>query len=725
MFKRFWSHPKVRSVFWIMISALVIIALAGYHAHDNSWNTSSDNMQNYLGPIGAWTADILLQMLGVMAFVFPIVCLIFALFLWRQVAWLKLRLFLVGLGFVWTLWLLGDFQYETARSWFKAGVGGFIGRYLNRWWMIPKGYWMILWVALDMALFVWALKIPFAKISRATGKSCWWLLHKTGIRLPAKISVLFKKLRIHHQVEKIKKSAPKSKIKAVKKTPQTLVPKPASGLQLPSSDLLAPVKESSAVHLSKDQMNQISRSLESVLMQFKVQGQVVGARPGPVVTLYEFEPASGIKISRVITLADDVAREMKVVSVRMAVVPGSNVIGIEMPNQNRETVYIREMIEDDGFKNHKGALPIVLGKNIGGRPVFADLAKMPHLLVAGTTGSGKSVGINTMILSLLYRFTPEQCRLIMVDPKMVELSVYNGIPHLLTPVVTEPGKSLMALKWAVHEMEDRYRNMSQLGVRNIEGFNEKLREAKEKNLTLKRRVQTGFDPATGQPIMEDQAFDLTPLPYIVFIIDEMADLMGQCGKEADPLIQRLAQMARAVGIHLILATQRPSVDVVTGTIKSNFPSRISFQVRNKIDSRTILDEQGAEQLLGRGDMLYMPAGNKPTRVHGPFVSDEDVANVVKHWTAQGEPKYLDAVVEESAQMAGAESGGSGGASSGDSLYDQAVAIVLRDKKPTTSYIQRRLSIGYNKAATLIEKMEQEGIISAPNVAGKREILKGE
>ena len=326
-----------------------------------------------------------------------------------------------------------------------------------------------------------------------------------------------------------------------------------------------------------------------------------------------------------------------------------------------------------------------------------------------------------MILSLLYRFTPEQCRLILVDPKMVELSVYNGIPHLLTPVVTEPPKALMALKWAVHEMEDRYRSMSQLGVRNITGFNEKLKQAKADGIELKRRVQTGFDAATGEPIMEDRAFDLTPLPYIVFIIDEMADLMGQCGKEADPLIQRLAQMARAVGIHLVLATQRPSVDVITGTIKSNFPSRISFQVRNKIDSRTILDEQGAEQLLGRGDMLYMPAGNKPTRVHGPFVSDDDVLAVVKHWSHQGTPEYVDAVVSESANMAaGGAMGGAG--NSGDELYDKAVAIVLRDKKPTTSYIQRRLSIGYNKAADLIDRMEAEGIISAPNVAGKREIL---
>ena len=730
MFKRIFSHPKVRSVFWGCLGVFTMVSLLGYHAQDNSWNTSSGNVQNYLGITGAWTADILLQLIGVMAFVFPVVCFIFALFLWRQTRWLKLRLFFVITGFLWTDYFLGKIPYETMRGWFKADLGGFIGRFLNNLWTLPKGYWLILWAGISVALFTWALMLPLGKvmsvlgkITAALGKSVWWVVRKTGFRFPARLHMLFQKLHIHHQVEKIKKSVPKVKIKAIKNSPQTLVPKPVCGMQLPSTDLLAPVKESSGIHLSKDQMNQISRSLESVLAEFGVQGQVVGAKPGPVVTLYEFEPASGVKTSRVIALADDVAREMRAVSVRMALVPGSNVIGIEMPNQNRETVYIREMIEDDDFKNHKGALPIVLGKNIGGKPIFADLAKMPHLLVAGTTGSGKSVGINTMILSLLYRFTPEQCRLIMVDPKMVELSVYNGIPHLLTPVVTEPGKSLMALKWAVHEMEDRYRNMSQLGVRNIEGFNAKLKEAKEKNLTLKRRVQTGFDPSTGEPIMEDQAFDLTPLPYIVFIIDEMADLMGQCGKEADPLIQRLAQMARAVGIHLILATQRPSVDVVTGTIKSNFPSRISFQVRNKIDSRTILDEQGAEQLLGKGDMLYMPAGNKPTRIHGPFVSDEDVANVVKHWSAQGEPKYVDAVVEESAQIASGGAGGSAGP--GGSLYDQAVAIVLRDKKPTTSYIQRRLSIGYNKAADLIDQMEANGVISAPNVAGKREILKGE
>lgn len=710
---------KMKAILWIGVACLLGLSLWGYMPDDNSWNTASTQTLNFMGPVGAWTADILLQLFGAFAFAIPVLLFVLNVFRLCEVAWMRLRFFVSLLMGAFTLWLLAGYDVKT--EWFKAGLGGYIGSFFNAWAVLPKGAWRILWIFADAVAFLWVLKVPVGWITKNICRVLGFIFARLPIKISPKIKALFTHIHIHHQVAKIKKSVPKVKVKAVKNVAQTLPTHTSSNLVLPSTDLLAPVKEGGGSKFSKEQMNQISRSLENVLSQFGVQGQVVGAHPGPVVTLYEFEPASGVKTSRVIALADDVAREMRAVSVRMAVVPGSNVIGIEMPNPSRETVYIREMVEDDGFKEHKGALPIILGKNIGGKPIFADLAKMPHLLVAGTTGSGKSVGINTMILSLLYRFTPEQCRLILVDPKMVELSVYNGIPHLLTPVVTEPAKSLMALKWAVHEMEDRYRSMSQVGVRNIEGFNAKLREAKEKNLTLKRRVQTGFDPATGEPIMEDQAFDLTPLPYIVFIIDEMADLMGQCGKEADPLIQRLAQMARAVGIHLILATQRPSVDVVTGTIKSNFPSRISFQVRNKIDSRTILDEQGAEQLLGKGDMLYMPAGNKPTRIHGPFVSDEDVGAVVKHWAGQGEPKYVDAVVQESAEIA---NGGMGASASGDELYDKAVAIVLRDKKPTTSYIQRRLSIGYNKAASLIEKMEENGVVSAPNVAGKREILTG-
>ncbi len=511
-------------------------------------------------------------------------------------------------------------------------------------------------------------------------------------------------------------------------------PKESSGITadknnmvLPSSDLLGKVVASTAPALSKDKMEKTSRELEQVLSQFGVNGKVIGAQCGPVVTLYEFEPAPGIKTSRIIALADDVAMKMRVPSVRIAVIPGMNALGIEMPNPKRETVYIRELIESVKFQGNNGLLPLILGKDIGGSPVFADLAKMPHLLVAGTTGSGKSVAINTMILSLLYRFTPAECRLIMVDPKMVELSVYNRIPHLLTPVVIEPEKAVVALKWAVREMEDRYRSMMHLGTRNIESYNQKVLQAARDGKTITRRVQTGFDPETGKPIFEEQNFDLTPFPFIVIIVDEMADLMGQCGKEVDPLIQRLAQKSRAVGIHLILATQRPSVDVVTGTIKSNFPSRISFQVRSKIDSRTILDEPGAEQLLGRGDMLYMPAGQKPQRVHGPFVSDDDVQAVVNHWESQAEPEYLDAVITDvDADASGSACNGVGngngdGVGSGD-LYDQAVAIVLRDKKPTISYIQRQLRIGYNKAADLIDRMEAEGIVSKTNIAGKREIL---
>lgn len=721
MIKKLWAHPRVKAVFFGILAIVLGLSLASYSPTDNAWNTASgETYHNWLGPIGSWSADILLQLMGQVAFLVPFALLIFSVFLWIHLNWIKTRSIVLVFALSLSMWLSSVITVsEEYTHWFKAGKGGFIGTYLKSWIPVPTGIWLVLLWICCVVLFIFAFKIPAFKITTLTSKGAWWGIKKLPIHLPEKIKKPFTALHVHHQIQKIKKAVPKAKIKAIKSTTAPIAEN-KEGMELPSSELLTAPKASSGTQLSKDQMAQLSRSLESVLAEFGVQGQVVGAKPGPVVTLYEFEPASGVKTSRVIALADDVAREMRAVSVRMALVPGSNVIGIEMPNPKREMVYVRELVEDEDFKGHKGALPIILGKDIGGKPVYADLAKMPHLLVAGTTGSGKSVGINTMILSLLYRFTPEQCRLIMVDPKMVELSVYNGIPHLLIPVITEPAKSLMALKWAVHEMEDRYRNMSQLGVRNIEGFNEKLREAKEKNLTLKRRVQTGFDPETGQPIMEEQAFDLTPLPYIVFIIDEMADLMGQCGKEADPLIQRLAQMARAVGIHLILATQRPSVDVVTGTIKSNFPSRISFQVRNKIDSRTILDEQGAEQLLGKGDMLYMPAGNKPTRVHGPFVSDEDVGAVVKHWSEQGEPHYVEAVTADT-ESAGVMGGGSG-ASSGDSLYDQAVAIILRDKKPTTSYIQRRLSIGYNKAATLIEKMEQEGVISAPNAAGKREIL---
>ncbi|MGA1800870.1 DNA translocase FtsK [Rhizobium sp. HT1-10] len=500
--------------------------------------------------------------------------------------------------------------------------------------------------------------------------------------------------------------------------------------ELPPRELLQEPPERVGVIMTQEALEQNAGLLENVLEDFGVKGEIIHVRPGPVVTLYEFEPAPGVKSSRVIGLADDIARSMSALSARVAVVPGRNVIGIELPNATRETVYFREMIESEDFAQSSFKLALGLGKTIGGEPVIAELAKMPHLLVAGTTGSGKSVAINTMILSLLYRMTPEECRLIMVDPKMLELSVYDGIPHLLTPVVTDPKKAVLALKWAVREMEDRYRKMSRLGVRNIDGYNARVAIAREKDETILVTVQTGFDRTTGAPTEESQELDLSRMPYIVVIVDEMADLMMVAGKEIEGAIQRLAQMARAAGIHLIMATQRPSVDVITGTIKANFPTRISFQVTSKIDSRTILGEQGAEQLLGQGDMLHMQGGGRISRVHGPFVSDEEVEKVVAHLKMQGRPEYLDTVTAGEEDEEEEEDGGAVfdksamGSEDSDDTYEQAIKIVMRDKKCSTSYIQRRLGIGYNRAASLVERMEKEGLVGPANHVGKREIISG-
>ncbi len=472
--------------------------------------------------------------------------------------------------------------------------------------------------------------------------------------------------------------------------------------------------------LSADALEKNAKLLESVLSDFGVYGQITKVSPGPVVTLYELEPSPGTRSSRVVSLADDIARNMSAVSVRVATVQGRNVIGIELPNKKREMVYLRELLSSEAYSEHPASLPIILGKDIAGGPIIADLVRMPHLLIAGTTGSGKSVAINTMILSLLYRMPPQKCRFIMIDPKMLELSAYEGIPHLLAPVVTEPKKAIVALKWTVREMEERYRAMSKLGVRNIDGYNIRLREAAKNNESLTRTVQTGFDRDTGKPVYEEQPLDLTPLPYIVVIVDEMADLMIVAGKEIEAAVQRLAQMARAAGIHIIMATQRPSVDVITGTIKANFPIRISFQVSSKIDSRTILNEQGAEQLLGQGDMLYLSSGGRIARVHGPFVRDDEVESVVKFLKAQGEPEYLEEVTEEEEE--GGFGGDTGGGGESNDLYDKAVDIVLRERKASISFVQRHLQIGYNRAATLIERMEREGIIGEANHVGKREIL---
>ena len=514
---------------------------------------------------------------------------------------------------------------------------------------------------------------------------------------------------------------PGRKAKAAQQTSFDL--DPDGDYQLPPLHLLEEIAAKPGKDLiKKDALEQNAKYLATVLADFGIKGEIVKVRPGPVVTLYELEPAPGTKTSRVIGLSDDIARSMSAVSVRIAVVPGRSVIGIELPNMSREMVHLRELVASETFEKTAGKLPLALGKDIGGAPVSADLSKMPHLLIAGTTGSGKSVAMNTMILSLLYSCTPDECKFIMIDPKMLELSVYEGIPHLLTPVVTDPGKAVVALKWTVREMEDRYRAMSQLGVRNIAGYNSRLVEAAKKGEVLTRSVQTGFDD-DGKPVMEDQPLGSEPIPYIVVVVDEMADLMLVAGKDVEAAIQRLAQMARAAGIHIIMATQRPSVDVITGTIKANFPTRISFQVTSKIDSRTILGEQGAEQLLGQGDMLYMAGGGRISRIHGPFVSDEEVEQVVTHLKCQAAPTYIEEVTSD--EQSEFSSPVAGGGNAADALYDEAVALIAREGKASTSFIQRHLQIGYNRAARIIEQMEKEGVVSPANRVGRREVLIGD
>ncbi|MEJ0027950.1 MAG: DNA translocase FtsK 4TM domain-containing protein [Rhizomicrobium sp.] len=754
-------------------SAAALVALAGYDPSDPSWNNATGaTTSNWLGGMGAMAADMLLQAFGIAAIAAlapPIVWGVRALrglhlkhAMWRAFAWpLGTLLLAAGLG------ILPAFKSLPAQD------GGLIGIAAASMSAHVALVYRQPWIAIALPVLLLVAGLPLSFL--ATGLRLTPILRGLA-NVPATVlwagSLLkmpkfsFRKAEHNYDEEEFEpefdeESEPEdegyaldvapepiaatrlaerreSRVKReeAKKAAATNIKRPkqpaldlVSGeYQLPALNLLAePVVVHDATALSDEALEENARMLEAVLTDFGVKGRIMAVRPGPVVTLYEFEPAAGVKSSRVISLADDVARSMSAVAARIAVIPGRNVIGIELPNHTRETVYLREMLASGEYDKARAPLTLALGKTIGGEPVMADLAKMPHLLVAGTTGSGKSVGLNTMILSLLYRMTPQQCRLIMIDPKMLELSVYDGIPHLLSPVVIDPKKAVVALKWAVREMEERYRKMSKLGVRGVEAFNDRVRKAKEKGESLKRTVQTGFDRETGKPIYEDEVLELEPMPYIVVIVDEVADLMMISGKEIEGAVQRLAQMARAAGIHLIAATQRPSVDVITGTIKANFPTRISFQVTSKIDSRTILGEQGAEQLLGAGDMLYMMAGGRIRRIHGPFVTDREVEDVVRFLKTQGTPDYLEAVTEEPDEesddpyaLMGA--GGGGNSDSGDDLYDKALAIVARERKATTSYLQRRLQIGYNKAASLIERMEHDGVVSKPNHKGLREVL---
>ncbi|WP_066798202.1 FtsK/SpoIIIE family DNA translocase [Sphingomonas soli] len=721
-----------------------LLSLITYHAQDPSLNTASAGPAlNLLGNFGAWIADALLALLGLPVILLTPVGLIVTHRLWRGRSvgdWARM---LRGA-------LLGTVLAASAAAFFSsdsvlalpAGWGGIVGLSIAGLLNFLIGF------AGEPVLTWWAGR-GLGVIFGLLGLWIWWQrldfsLPERGFSLPQLRIGGEKKIALappDPERERPQTIAEPRKVVVPDTRPGPVIadrgvtPAPArakpptqtsmdfkDSWKLPGLDLLK-AGAAGSNSIDKAALERNARLLESVLDDFNVKGQIVEVRPGPVVTMYELEPASGIKASRVIQLADDIARNMSAISARVATIPGRSVIGIELPNAIRESVNLHELIGSQSFEDQGANLPLVLGKNIAGDPVIADLAPMPHLLVAGTTGSGKSVGLNCMILSLLYRMTPEQCRMIMIDPKMLELSMYKGIPHLLADVVTEPQKAVRALKWAVEQMEDRYRMMASANVRSLASFNDKVRQARAKGQKLGRKVQTGWDADTGKPIYEEETLDLQPLPQIVVIVDELADLMMTAGKEVEFLIQRLAQKARAAGIHLIMATQRPSVDVITGVIKANLPTRISFHVTSKIDSRTILGEQGAEQLLGKGDMLYMPGGKQLARVHGPFVSDDEVMAVADFWRAQGEPDYITAVTEEP------EDGGFSldGAPEGDDspeeqLYRRAVQLVAESQKASTSWLQRQLRVGYNSAARLIERMEREGLVSRPDHVGRREVL---
>ena len=737
-----WKTFGAGLIIW---AVTMLISCLFYSSADSAYNTANSNpIHNLLGNYGAQSADIILTWWGIALPIFLIAPIIWGYTLLRSREMIhpywRIFAFIIGV-FAFSVSL------ELVIPYIKGvRLGGNTGRFFASQFMLvinkstsfayAKHILAVILMFFSLVSFNLACGITFGNWYSAIRKFTLIIIStlRTAfnfiVNLISSCSVKSKKTTStpKNKTPKVRKEP---KIKEQSKPTSVSIPttKPSTkddGYKLPDINLLSMNKEKTT-NINQKELERIAGELEGVLQEFGVNGKIVKVRPGPVVTLYELEPAPGTKTARVISLADDIARSMSAVSVRIAVVPGSNTIGIELPNSKREIVFLRELIESNDFSDSKSALTITLGKDIGGKNVYADLAKMPHLLVAGTTGSGKSVGVNSMIISLLYKMRPEECKLIMIDPKMLEFTMYNGIPHLLTPVITDPAKAVIGLKWAVKEMEDRYRAMAQLNVRNITGYNKRLEELRASGGKVSRTVQTGFDMETGKPIYEEQELDLTPLPYIVIVVDEMADLMLVAGKEVEAAIQRLAQMARAAGIHLIMSTQRPSVDVITGTIKANFPTRISFQVTSKIDSRTILGEQGAEQLLGMGDMLYMPAGQRPHRVHAPFVKDSEVEQIVEFIKSQREPEYVESVTagELSDKSGGAavfDSGSFGAGSSDDDLYRQAVQIVQNDKKASTSYVQRRLRIGYNRAALLIERMEQEGIITPADHSGRREVI---
>ena len=718
----FGTMNLVLGISLMAIGALGLISIISYNALDKSLNTISDAPpENILGIPGSYASDIMVQFFGVLSIIVPATFVIFGFYKIikkLKAPWIKLVLILVGLFFLSSLFeklyeaggVLGSLALNEIESIiYKISLGVNVN-------LLESNIFIYVFFTLIGVLS--SLLITYGLLpSTSPDYSNYSMGAKEIIEeIPEKVTKIKKKKRTIFQPI-IKKEKKVNKTVAEKSLQDHEV---TNGYVLPGLDLLSEVpSERKESKVSDKQINQNRDLLTTTLNDFGINGKIISVNPGPFVTLYELEPAPGVKSSRVISLADDISRSMSSISARIAVIPGKNSIGIELPNYNKETVYLREILESDIFVSKDDGIPLSLGKNIGGEPTIADLSRMPHLMIAGTTGSGKSVGINGMILSILYRFRPDECRLIMVDPKMIELSVYDGIPHLLSPVITNPKKAVVGLKWVVREMDDRYNRMSKLSVRTMEAFNEKAEEYRRKGKKFKRKIHTGYDDETGQPLYSEEEIEAKRMPFIVVVIDEMADLMLVARNDIEHLVQSLAQKARAAGIHLIMATQRPSVDVVTGTIKANFPTRIAFQVASKIDSRTILNEMGAEQLLGRGDMLYMSDGGKVVRVHGPFVSDDEVERVVGFIRKQETPEYIESITKED---------GDGGNilspqdDSEDALFSQAVSIIIKDKRVSTSYIQRKLQIGYNRAARIIEEMEEKGIISEPNSQGKREII---
>ena len=733
------------AVLLFAFTLFLALALVTYDANDDAIHTAAASASgNWMGRPGAMIADALLFVGGIGSVLLVPLTAIFAARMWRgaeQPRWKRQLVML--LGGVLLVGLGAELWAPAEGATLPAGWGGIVALLVGReaaplfdliaapWAALLRFAAIVLLAALGLWLAWRALGLPKGWASRwqpGAGDTPFIADRAPALTGEKPASLVAKVIRPRPRAA----TEPRAPVEISDPVPRSAPPpraKPArqtelfTQYQLPSLDLLSPPPPRAVGTIDKAALERNARLLESVLEDFQVKGTITAVRPGPVVTMYELEPAPGTKASRVSNLADDIARNMSALSARIAPIPGRTVIGIELPNAKREAVVLHEMIGSTLFQEQTGQLPIILGKNISGDPVIADLAPMPHLLIAGTTGSGKSVGLNAMILSLLYRLGPDHCRMILIDPKMLELSVYDGIPHLLAPVVTEPKKAIRALKWAVEQMEDRYRMMSSLSVRNLSSYNEKVRGALAKGKSLGRRVQTGYDPETGQPLYEEETLDYQPLPQIVVVVDELADLMMTAGKEVEFLIQRLAQKARAAGIHLILATQRPSVDVITGVIKANLPTRISFNVTSKIDSRTILGEAGAEQLLGKGDMLYVPGGKQMTRIHGPFVSDDEVRSVADHWRTQGQPDYIESVTEEPEDGGFALDGAPMGEDSAeDRVYSKAKQIVIESQKASTSWLQRQLRIGYNSAARLIDRLEEDGTIGPPNHVGRRDVL---